>query len=73
MSAQLMGLVRELKALNARKKAGEALSTAEETRRKELKTFLKAQLEGGGGSSGEDVPSGSHAAPVAAAALSPPG
>ena len=48
MSAQLMGLVRELKALNARKKAGETLSAAEETRRKELKVFLKTQLEGGG-------------------------
>ncbi|HEY1099249.1 MAG TPA: hypothetical protein VGF99_09980, partial [Myxococcota bacterium] len=47
MSAQLMGLVRELKALNARKKAGEELSPDEEARRKELKTFLKSQLEGG--------------------------
>ena len=47
MSAQLMGLVRELKALNARKKAGETLSSSEETRRKELKVFLKSQLEGG--------------------------
>jgi hypothetical protein len=49
MSAQLMGLVRELKTLNARKKAGEVLTPDEEARRKELKTFLKAQLEGAGG------------------------
>ena len=48
-----MGLLRELKALNARKKAGEPLSTEEEARRKELKVYLKAQLEGGGG--GEDT------------------
>jgi hypothetical protein len=53
MSAHVMGLLRELKALNARKKAGEPLSTEEETRRKELKVYLKAQLESGGG--GEDT------------------
>jgi hypothetical protein len=49
MSAQLMALVRELKALNARKKAGETLPADQEARRKELKAFLKSQLEGGGG------------------------
>ena len=66
MSAQLMGLVRELKALNARKKAGEELSLDEEARRKELKTFLKSQLEGGGGSGDEAA-----AAPVATVATAP--
>jgi hypothetical protein len=54
MSAQLMGLVRELKTLNGRKKAGENLSPDEEARRKELKTFLKAQLEGAGGGGDDD-------------------
>jgi hypothetical protein len=68
MSAQLMGLVRELKALNARKKAGETLSPDEEARRKELKTFLKAQLEGGGGGGGGDEDDASTAAPRPASA-----
>ncbi len=45
MADQLMVLVRELKALNARKKAGEALSADEDSRRKELKRYLKAALE----------------------------
>lgn len=77
MSAQLMGLVRELKALNARKKAGEELSAPEETRRKELKTFLKAQLEGAGGgdesmSDARPATSTPSAAPVAAPAAAPP-
>ena len=42
--ANLMDLVRELKALNARKKAGEALSEDENTRRRELKKYLKTAL-----------------------------
>lgn len=63
MSAQLMGLVRELKALNARKKAGEELTPDEEERRKELKTFLKAQLEGSGA---EDPGAGQSRQPTAA-------
>lgn len=65
MSAQLMALVRELKTLNARKKAGEELSADEEARRKELKTFLKTQLEGA-----EEAPVA--AKPVAAAPPSRP-
>jgi len=65
MSAQLMGLVRELKTLNARKKAGETLSPDEEARRKELKTFLKAQLEGAGG---DDDAAAAPARPSPAAA-----
>ncbi len=43
--ANLMDLVRELKSLNARKKAGEALSAADESRRKELKSYLRDALE----------------------------
>ena len=35
----MMDLVRELKTLNARKKAGEALPPADEARRKELKAY----------------------------------
>jgi hypothetical protein len=80
MSAQLMGLVRELKALNARKKAGEELSAPEETRRKELKTFLKAQLEGAGGGDesmsearpATSMPSGAPVASPAPAPAPPP-
>lgn len=45
MSDQLMSLVRELKALNARKKAGEALTPDEDRRRRELKRTLRAALE----------------------------
>ena len=72
MSAQLMGLVRELKALNARKKAGEELSASDETRRKELKVFLKAQLEGTGSGGNEPAPSSvSGPPPVAAPAAAP--
>lgn len=53
--ANLMDLVRELKALNARKKAGETLSPTEEARRKELKGYLRSTLEAqGGGASLED-------------------
>ncbi|MCC7073091.1 MAG: hypothetical protein IT383_17345 [Deltaproteobacteria bacterium] len=53
--ANLMDLVRELKTLNARKKAGDALSPAEESRRKELKSYLRDALEQqSGGSSLED-------------------
>ncbi len=70
MSAQLMGLVRELKALNARKKAGEELTIDEEARRKELKAFLKSQLEGGSGT-GDEATSGPVAAKPAPAPLSP--
>ena len=62
-----MGLVRELKALNARKKAGETLSPQEETRRKELKAFLKTQLEGGA-----DDASASAARPQPATPPPPP-
>jgi hypothetical protein len=72
MSAQLMGLVRELKALNARKKAGEELSASDETRRKELKVFLKAQLEGTGSGGNEPASSSvSGPPPVAAPAATP--
>ncbi len=50
-----MDLVRELKALNARKKTGETLSPADEARRKELKGYLRSTLEAqGGGASLED-------------------
>src|SRR5689334_17355936 len=52
--ANLMDLVRELKGLNARKKAGETLSPADEARRKELKSFLRTTLEAQGGGSVED-------------------
>lgn len=53
--ANLMDLVRELKALNARKKGGETLSPTEEARRKELKGYLRSTLEAqGGGASLED-------------------
>jgi hypothetical protein len=44
-----MDLVRELKGLNARKKAGENLSAQDEARRKELKIFLRTALESQGG------------------------
>lgn len=71
MSAQLMGLVRELKALNARKKAGEELTADEEARRKELKTFLKSQLEGGGAEETSTPPTRAPA-PVAAAPAAAP-
>ncbi len=69
MSAQLMGLVRELKALNARKKAGETLSPDEESRRKELKAFLKTQLEGSGA---DDASTSQTARPSAGGAVSTP-
>lgn len=53
--ANLMDLVRELKSLNARKKAGEVLPSADEARRKELKAYLRDALEQqGSGSSLED-------------------
>lgn len=58
MADQLMVLVRELKQLNARKKAGEELSPDEDKRRKELKRYLKAALEkekGGGGDDDEST------------------
>lgn len=54
--ANLMDLVRELKQLNARKKAGEVLAPDEEARRRELKNYLKSALEsqqGGGGGESE--------------------
>lgn len=56
MNANLMDLVRELKDLNGRKKAGEVLSDAEEARRKELKVYLRSALEsqGAGGSQLEE-------------------
>lgn len=54
MADPLMSLVRELKALNARKKAGEALSPDEDRRRKELKRTLKAALESQKGGGGDD-------------------
>ncbi|HEY4219709.1 MAG TPA: hypothetical protein VGO62_00170 [Myxococcota bacterium] len=49
-----MDLVRELKQLNARKKAGEALNATDESRRKELKAYLRTTLEAQGGASVED-------------------
>jgi hypothetical protein len=70
MSAQLMGLVRELKALNARKKAGETLTPDEETRRKELKTYLKAQLEGA--AAGDDEASTAAPRPASTAPVASP-
>lgn len=54
MSDQLMSLVRELKFLNARKKAGEALTPDEDRRRRELKRTLKAALESQKGGSSEE-------------------
>lgn len=59
-----MDLVRELKALNAKKKAGETLAPAEESRRKELKSFLKSQLEGGEGSTSPPAAAGAAARPA---------
>src|SRR3954452_22130694 len=44
-----MDLVRKLKQLNARKKAGKALPPDEEARRKELKAYLRTTLEAQGG------------------------
>jgi hypothetical protein len=76
MSAQLMVLVRELKALNARKKAGETLTPEQENRRKELKTFLKSQLESAGGGLDDGpattAPASEAPRPVSAAPASPP-
>lgn len=54
MADQLMSLVRELKQLNARKKAGEALSADDDSRRKELKRYLKAALEKEKGGSADE-------------------
>lgn len=60
-SPNLMGLVRELKGLNAKKKSGQALTDEEKKRRKELKSFLKTALEeqqgGGEGRLGETTDS----------------
>ncbi len=77
--ANLMDLVRELKGLNARKKAGEVLSALDETRRKELKAYLRTTLEsqGSGGSSLEDSairepPSRSSSGPKAVPLGRPP-
>lgn len=66
-----MDLVRELKGLNARRKAGETLSPAEDARRKELKTYLRNALEAQGGASVEDsaikdAPSRASSAPKSA-------
>jgi len=44
-AANMMDLVRELKDLNERKKAGQALTAAESARRKELKETLRVALE----------------------------
>lgn len=64
-----MDLVRELKGLNARRKAGETLSPTEEARRKELKAYLRSTLEAQGGTSEDsaikDAPSRSSSAPKA--------
>ncbi|MCC7110297.1 MAG: hypothetical protein IT382_13480 [Deltaproteobacteria bacterium] len=86
--ANLMDLVRELKTLNARKKAGEALPPADEARRKELKAYLRDAIEQQNQSSLEDsaikdatahrtgsqrpVPSGSSAPKHAPSASSAP-
>ena len=56
--ANLMDLVRELKVLNKRKKAGDALSEAEEARRKELKVYLKDVLQKSKGTSGSSTSEG---------------
>jgi hypothetical protein len=48
--ANLMDLVRELKVLTERKKAGETLPAGDEKRRKELKEFLRSSLEAPGSS-----------------------
>jgi hypothetical protein len=59
-SPNLMGLVRELKGLNAKKKSGQPLTDDEKKRRKELKAYLKTALEeqqGGGGRLGETTDS----------------
>jgi hypothetical protein len=69
MTPQMMAKVRELKALNARKKAGEALTPEEENRRKELKTVLRAELENPAG--GEEAAS-TAPTPVAPPAPRPP-
>jgi hypothetical protein len=58
MADDLMVLVKELKGLNKRKKAGEALSPEEDKRRKKLKKYLKSALakdkgDGGGGATAE--------------------
>jgi hypothetical protein len=71
MSAQLMALVRELKTLNARKKAGEELSIDDEARRKELKAFLKTQLDGAEDSAAK-APAPAAASRAAPAPVPPP-
>ena len=45
MAGSMLEFVRELKTLNKRKKDGEELSEAELQRRKELKLYLKGELE----------------------------
>jgi hypothetical protein len=69
-AANMMDLVRELKDLNERKKAGAALTPAEAARRKELKETLRIALEqqksgqGGGGLSGEGASVVSQSGPA---------
>jgi hypothetical protein len=69
-AANMMDLVRELKELNERKKAGAALSPAEAARRKELKETLRIALEqqksgqGGSGLSGEGASVVSQSGPA---------
>lgn len=56
MADQLKSLVKELKALNARKKAGEELTPQEDERRRKLKRYLRSALEkdkGGAGGTAE--------------------
>lgn len=76
--ANLMDLVRELKSLNARKKAGETLSDDENSRRKELKKYLKtalanqSQTGGAVSATGTPVnPTRSPSSPAPAAGRSP--
>jgi hypothetical protein len=45
--AQLMDLVRELKALNQKKRGGELLTAVEEARRQELRAYLATQIPTG--------------------------
>ena len=54
--ANLMELVRELKMLNKRRKAGEKLNAADDARRVELKEYLRHALEGQGVSAEDTGP-----------------
>lgn len=75
MAARMMELVRELKSLTARKKRGEALSSDDETRRRELQVYLKqalAQSQPPGQANAAVPPPTQMPAPAAAPAMPKP-